>query len=298
MEQTCQSLPFGDALSCIAPGLSPYFSTTQYPTEHHFTGKERDAESGNDYFMARYYSSMMGRFMSPDTDSSLKRIIPNPQHWNRYAYVLNNPLIMIDPDGLLEIYVFMPESKSYGSDWKKVMADAKAHENHVHMIVGKSATRQEFLNRLNEADAAIVFIGHSIDYAVQGDNARKLGGSMSFFGYEAVGRAGAPKNGLGGEVAEHTWPPSAISAQSVASFACMSNDLRSQYNSTNFTGLSGDVIPEVAEAGGLAYTKALANDGTVADADKAARKSMKSEQATWIGKDYPTLPTVTNNGHD
>jgi len=31
-----------------------------------FTGKERDAESGNDYFEARYYSSSMGRFMSPD----------------------------------------------------------------------------------------------------------------------------------------------------------------------------------------------------------------------------------------
>ncbi len=35
-------------------------------TEHHFTGKERDTESGNDYFGARYYSSQMGRFMSPD----------------------------------------------------------------------------------------------------------------------------------------------------------------------------------------------------------------------------------------
>ena len=33
---------------------------------HRYTGKERDAESGNDYFEARYYSSAMGRFMSPD----------------------------------------------------------------------------------------------------------------------------------------------------------------------------------------------------------------------------------------
>jgi RHS repeat-associated protein len=31
-----------------------------------FTGKERDSESGNDYFLARYYSSAMGRFLSPD----------------------------------------------------------------------------------------------------------------------------------------------------------------------------------------------------------------------------------------
>ena len=31
-----------------------------------FTGKERDSESGNDYFGARYYAASMGRFMSPD----------------------------------------------------------------------------------------------------------------------------------------------------------------------------------------------------------------------------------------
>src|SRR5580698_4660222 len=43
-EETCVSYPFGDGLSCSVPN----------PTEHHFTGKERDAESGNDYFDARY----------------------------------------------------------------------------------------------------------------------------------------------------------------------------------------------------------------------------------------------------
>ena len=39
--------------------------TTPSP-QSRFTGKERDAESGNDYFGARYYASTMGRFMSPD----------------------------------------------------------------------------------------------------------------------------------------------------------------------------------------------------------------------------------------
>jgi len=33
---------------------------------HRFTGKERDSESGLDYFGARYYASNMGRMMSPD----------------------------------------------------------------------------------------------------------------------------------------------------------------------------------------------------------------------------------------
>jgi RHS repeat-associated protein len=95
LEQTCSSLPFGDQLSCSG-------STTS-PTEHHFTGKERDAESGNDYFEARYYSSAMGRFMSPDWSAKAEPVpyakLDNPQSLNLYAYLMNNPLGGVDADG-------------------------------------------------------------------------------------------------------------------------------------------------------------------------------------------------------
>lgn len=66
---------------------------------HHSTGKERDAESGNDYFGARYYASTMGRFLSPD-QPFVDQHPDNPQSWNLYAYARNNPLILIDPTGL------------------------------------------------------------------------------------------------------------------------------------------------------------------------------------------------------
>lgn len=62
-----------------------------------YTGKERDAESGNDYFEARYLASSMGRMLSPDL---LLGELANPQSLNRYAYALNNPLVNIDPTGL------------------------------------------------------------------------------------------------------------------------------------------------------------------------------------------------------
>jgi RHS repeat-associated protein len=65
-------------------------------TTHKFTGKERDSESGLDNFGARYDSSAMGRFMSPDMGTFH---IDNPQSLNRYTYALNNPLFYIDPDG-------------------------------------------------------------------------------------------------------------------------------------------------------------------------------------------------------
>ena len=67
------------------------------------TGKERDAESGNDYFGARYYSSAMGRFMSPDWSAKAEPVpyakLDNPQSLNLYAYVGNSPLVRVDPDG-------------------------------------------------------------------------------------------------------------------------------------------------------------------------------------------------------
>jgi RHS repeat-associated protein len=93
LEQTCSSLPFGDGLSCSGGNL-------QSPTEHHFTGKERDTESGNDYFGARYYSSSFGRFMSSDPmNMSAIFNFDDPQAWNGYSYAHNNPLRFTDPKG-------------------------------------------------------------------------------------------------------------------------------------------------------------------------------------------------------
>ena len=66
---------------------------------HQFTSKERDAETGLDYFGARYYSGAQGRYISPDPMGGK---IANPQSFNRYAYVLNNPLKFTDPTGLYE----------------------------------------------------------------------------------------------------------------------------------------------------------------------------------------------------
>jgi RHS repeat-associated protein len=75
---------------------------------HKFTGKDRDAESaptlqpldGLDYFGARYNSSLNGRFMSPDPAGLLVADASDPQSWNQYSYVGNNPVNMTDPTGL------------------------------------------------------------------------------------------------------------------------------------------------------------------------------------------------------
>jgi RHS repeat-associated protein len=64
-----------------------------------FTGKERDAETGLDYFGARYYGAKIGRFTTVDPVYTWNENLLDPQRWNRYAYVRNNPLRYTDPDG-------------------------------------------------------------------------------------------------------------------------------------------------------------------------------------------------------
>ncbi|MBL7960933.1 RHS repeat-associated core domain-containing protein [bacterium] len=76
-------------------------SSSNKPREQ-FTGKERDAESGLDYFGARYYNAEIGRWMSVD---------PLNQYASGYVYVGNNPIRMIDPTGM--------EGESTGDDEKK-----------------------------------------------------------------------------------------------------------------------------------------------------------------------------------
>jgi RHS repeat-associated protein len=64
-----------------------------------FTGKERDAETGLDYFGARYHQPQTGRFTSTDPVMTAANNLADPQRWNRYAYARSNPLRYADPDG-------------------------------------------------------------------------------------------------------------------------------------------------------------------------------------------------------
>jgi RHS repeat-associated protein len=64
-----------------------------------FTGHERDSETGLDFLGARYCASVQGRFTSPDMPL-VDQWQEEPQTWNLYTYVLNNPLKHDDPTGL------------------------------------------------------------------------------------------------------------------------------------------------------------------------------------------------------
>jgi RHS repeat-associated protein len=89
-------LPFGEECTTPACAANPQVGAG---TRRKFTGKERDAETGLDYFGARYYGSKIGRFITVDPAYTVQESLVDPQRWNRYAYGTNNPLRYIDPDG-------------------------------------------------------------------------------------------------------------------------------------------------------------------------------------------------------
>src|ERR1041385_4000664 len=95
-------MPFGEELCAGTGGRTTGmgFCAGGDTNRKKFTGYERDAETGLDFAQARYFSSTEGRFISAD---SLLGSLTNPQTFNRYSYVLNNPLNSTDPTGHLPV---------------------------------------------------------------------------------------------------------------------------------------------------------------------------------------------------
>jgi RHS repeat-associated protein len=93
-------LPFGEELGAtVGQRTTGMGYSAADSTKQKFTQKERDIESGLDYFGARYYSGAQGRFTSVDPAGIGKGHLIKPQLLNRYEYAINNPLRFFDPDG-------------------------------------------------------------------------------------------------------------------------------------------------------------------------------------------------------
>ena len=82
-------LPFGEEIPSTSANTD---------VEQRFTGQIRDTGTGMDYFNARYYTGPLMRFNSPDPGNA-GADPTDPQTWNGYSYVRNNPLVLTDPSG-------------------------------------------------------------------------------------------------------------------------------------------------------------------------------------------------------
>lgn len=93
--------PFGGDIAAGINGRPSCYPANPDPADGlsvKFTSKERDSETGLDYFGARYFSSAQGRFTSAD-EPFADQHPDEPQSWNLYTYGRNNPLAYIDPSG-------------------------------------------------------------------------------------------------------------------------------------------------------------------------------------------------------
>ena len=85
-------LPFGEE-----------FAESGTQEKHHFTSYEAQTESSTDYAVNRQYSQSVGRFASADPYEASSYLV-NPQSWNRFSYVENDPIHNVDSLGLLRAY--------------------------------------------------------------------------------------------------------------------------------------------------------------------------------------------------
>jgi RHS repeat-associated protein len=94
-------MPFGEELPA---GNANRTATNKYGSgaddlRQRFTGYEKDSETELDFAEARYYDNRYGRFTAVDPMLASGQS-SNPQTFNRYAYVQNNPVVLTDPTGM------------------------------------------------------------------------------------------------------------------------------------------------------------------------------------------------------
>ncbi len=177
-EECYDYLPFGRALSSADNGRSACHQPNpdvaiDSSLPQKFTGKERDAETGLDYFGARYYSGAQGRFVSSDPLKMSNSKIENPQSWNGYVYVSNNPLRYTDPDGLYQ-FADCNGSEEECLYWQKVfntsISNAKKELNSGKLTDAEARDLAETLAYLGEpgkGDVRIVFADLGGDWGRQ-----------------------------------------------------------------------------------------------------------------------------------
>jgi RHS repeat-associated protein len=124
-------LPFGEELVAGQGGRTSGVNGLGYagdPIRQKFTSKERDIETGLDYFGARYYSSVQGRFTGVDIAGPN---LSNPQSLNKYTYTLNNPLRYIDQNGLYEedVHRDLTRTLAYAAGFSESEATSIANAN-------------------------------------------------------------------------------------------------------------------------------------------------------------------------
>ena len=141
------SLPRASALDDATSVFAP-LPETRIRVSEDLAPFERPAESELTRALRQSYeqasttnASGLAGFLSVDPVLDIKKNLPEPQRWNRYAYVLNNPLRYTDPDGR--------ETRS-----------AIALEHDIEAVSRGEISRAEYMERLQaRGEGALLGVG-------------------------------------------------------------------------------------------------------------------------------------------
>jgi RHS repeat-associated protein len=185
-------LPFGEECLTGPCASNPGVGAGQ---PRKFTGKERDAETGLDYFGARYYGSKIGRFTTVDPVYTWRENLVDPQRWNRYAYGRNNPFRYVDPDGkVIFDYAEFKQNVSLigapgvGADIRAlaVLATAGSIANDVLLVVGVGEVLQGIRGGLAATSVARTGLGLLDDAGQAGARAARGGAAAGRTAIEGI----------------------------------------------------------------------------------------------------------------
>jgi RHS repeat-associated protein len=189
-------LPFGEEIG-LSGGRTASQGYVVDNVRQKFTQKERDVETGLDYFGARYYASTQGRFTSADPLMASGSTV-DPQTWNRYSYSYNNPLRFTDPSGMLAgDYLENETGKYLGTDGQ---ADGK-----YYAVTDEKEAKQIADTNKKGGTTSLASVTSAVDVTSGGYGVRQAIG-------DAVVRSNSP-SGLDKEGGFHeeavTWGPDA-----------------------------------------------------------------------------------------
>jgi RHS repeat-associated protein len=196
-----------------------------------FTGKERDLETGLDYFGARYYAAKNARFTTVDPDAHAEMSLLAPQRWNRYTYGRNNPLRFLDPDGRADFVVFdaFASSELHGGsrpDWAGLKAAAEKRGHTLTVYSGDAATTEAFQTSISTPGLHVIDVGHAVE-----DEGMTVAVGVNLTN-GAIGELGRTARD------QPMIPPYGVNATSVNLFGCNSDTLKEQYaGAGTFTGV-------------------------------------------------------------
>jgi RHS repeat-associated protein len=132
-------------------------------TDRRYTGQRWEGSVGFYDYGARSYDPALGRFLQAD---SIVSNLANPQSFNRYSYVLNNPLKYTDPTGHMEIYGgdTYPVSDYWYTYLNPALPECQSSSEEVIMMVRHgSSTMVDFITGVGDVKGFIeVFTGKDL----------------------------------------------------------------------------------------------------------------------------------------